>query len=202
MEVLTVTIILVILASVAVPAYQSYILRARTAEAPVNLQNIVNGELAFLEKPRINKADGTELRTCWVTSSNRHPYQMNQRPLPQAKGWNAPDAPPAAFNVVGFRPSGSVFYSYSMDNRPNLTDAFDPAVGNVQGYCLDGDAGTHDTDLTTQGLRVRAVADLDGDLSAGGEGDLTNRVGRYARFITMANSIPVAGPLFSSNEYE
>ncbi len=185
-----------ILAMISVPIYSTYILRSKTAEVPPNLQAMVNGQLAFIERPRIDLA-GLELYTCYVTSINRHP-RMGVMLTPLAVSWSTP-APPASFALVNFAPSGNVYYSYSMDSRSD-TGSF-VQQPSADGYCLEG-VGDGFADLSIQTLRVRAIGDLDGDSTSPIETITPQTMGRYARVITTVNGEPTVGPLISQFDYE
>ena len=196
---MTVVTLLAVLTAIAVPAYNTYVLRARTAEAPTHLQTLVNLELAWIEKPRLSDVDGTELYSCWVTSDNRRPTILGNSLPATPSAWGAPNSPLDAFDILGFSPAARVYYSYSLDARTDT--GIYVKQNSADGYCKDG-LGVGNNGMTNQPLRARAIGDLDGDGTSSVEGVDFGRIARFVRIITAANGIPEAGPLLTENPYE
>ena len=70
-ELMIVLVIISILSSIAMPMYADYTKKARTAEVPLNLKKIVEGQIAFVENPENGGRYATSLATIgWSTSGD------------------------------------------------------------------------------------------------------------------------------------
>ena len=146
-ELMIVVVIIGILAAIAIPNFLKFQLRSKSAEAPGNLAAIYTMEETMKGKfgkvgdaavqPRANAAlDG--VKTAWVTVAN------------------------AGFEFIGWAPSGSVYFNYSVVVYPTAAAAVCTAglVGSVNSASTDG------LTLTTGGDNFgvySANADIDDD---------------------------------------
>ncbi len=138
-EVIMVVVIIGILSSLAMTTYNRYRLVAKTAEAKMNIGAIITCEDSY-----------AAIEGKYLTEE----YKPDDNPGPEPRSWNDTNA--GNFKVIGYRPSGKVYYSYGVaagDVSANPANAT-PSHGEV--------AATNGTDIT-----VIAKGDLDGDNETG-----------------------------------
>ena len=159
-ELMIVVAIIGILASIAIPNFMQYQLKAKTAEAQTNLQAIKTGMVAIIAE--------LGCAPSFAPAPLAGPPPGGARtPWPPAA--LAPTAllcalPPAAatyvgtFADIGFSPSGPVRYSYGVASFPTSTSAVIGANGCTNPTTLPVGAGA----LGNTGWLAGAVGDLDG----------------------------------------
>lgn len=184
-ELMIVVAILGILAAVAIPAFVNYIARAKTSEVSGVLKNLVDGEVGYVQRPRVDTT-GAELRRCWRVVDAMTPTT----PGTGKQTWAPGAIASATFNDLGFASAAPVQYSYGIDATINVTGAF-TAQADANGYCQSATYAPG-ADLTTQQLRVVAQGDIDGDAT----------LSRFARYMLLSNGIPQANALVFQSELE
>lgn len=126
-ELMIVVAILGILSAIAIPNFVRFRLKAKTAEAKMNLGAIRTAEVAYFAE------------WSWFVG--------NQAPTPAGPGNRAgnpakmPWIPSTRFSIVGFTPEGAVFYDYELISNSDFA-AGTPTDGltmNAQGD-LDADS--------------------------------------------------------------
>ena len=107
-ELLIVIAIIAILAGIALTNYRQFVYRIRTSEAKINISMIKTAELA------------------WAQEHDAFVYaapQGNKNPATNPSViWNVPQN--SGFSIIGFFPSGKVYYAYEIGPQ-------DPGTGNV-----------------------------------------------------------------------
>ena len=142
-ELMVVVVILGILAAVAIPFYNNYIFRSRTAEATVNINGIRTLEESwFAENNRYCDAVGdcntgaAGVQVCCAAAPAGAPGKQTRNWLPAAV---------ADWALLGFAPTGSAtYYTYGVFTLLNTTRLTIGAEGD-----LDGDGNRHTFALTT-----------------------------------------------------
>ncbi|OQY12486.1 MAG: hypothetical protein B6I31_03070 [Desulfobacteraceae bacterium 4572_19] len=102
-ELMIVVAIIGVLVAIAVPKYQIYQLKAKSAEAKINLGAIKMGQVTYM-------AENDEYVKCVATPAGD--------PTVKKRKW--PDSIDG-FDKIGFRPSGDVYYAYSCDGKDTIT---------------------------------------------------------------------------------
>lgn len=92
-----------LLASIAIPAFQEYVLRSKFAEGPILLKALTQAEVSFFQNPRVD-ANGDSLPKCFMGALTEPPFGGAGNKLPWAGN--------SAFNYLGFYPSGDVYFQY------------------------------------------------------------------------------------------
>jgi len=115
-ELMIVVAIMAILAAIAIPSYLNFQMKARESEARTNLAAIKTCEESY-------KAETDQYRTCAA-----YPAAV---PSATSTAWVAADA--GNFTVIGFNPSGSVRYQYSVPTATAGTFFEGRAVGDLDG---------------------------------------------------------------------
>ncbi|NDY71783.1 prepilin-type cleavage/methylation domain-containing protein [Desulfobacter hydrogenophilus] len=133
-ELMIVVAIIGILAAIAIPNFLNYQLKAKTAEAKVNLGAIATSQESY-------RAENDTFHACAATPATNG----GQVKVDWATGGIAD------FTVIGFAPSGQVYYSYTVepDATSTLTTIVDGFVATAEGN-LDG-AGVVPGGLATAG---------------------------------------------------
>ena len=115
-ELMIVIAIIGILAAVAIPNYLNYTRKAKTAEAKTNLAAIRTCEEAY-------RAENERYMACGAS-----PASIPQR---TKVAWTDPSG---NFTAIGFRPSGKVYYSYSVNGTGTSGTTFTAhAEGDLDG---------------------------------------------------------------------
>lgn len=174
-ELMVTVAILAILAAVAIPVYNNYVYRAKTAEATTNISGIRTLEESwFAENNRYCDTVGdcnpstAAVDTCCAQAPTGAPVK-------QKTGWSVANI--AAWNLLGFAPTGSsTYYAYAVLTTQNTTRLTIGALGD-----LDGDGATHifvmptgqtvvGTDNTILGVTVTFTTTSSGTIIEGGAG--------------------------------
>jgi len=134
-ELMIVVAIMAILAAIAIPSYLNFQMKARESEARTNLAAIKTCEESY-------KAETDQYRTCAV-----HPAAV---PSATSTAWGTGNAD---FTAIGFNPSGSVRYQYSVPTATAGTAFQGQAEGN-----LDGDANNAIFTITNAGPVTKTTA--------------------------------------------
>ena len=161
-ELMVVVAIIAILAAVAIPQYKKYQLKAKTSEAKVNI-----GAIRSLEEAYSVENDYYVL-TNWAPGK-----------IPGvAPGKFAENGTNNGFDIIGFAPSGKVYYSYAVLNSENETADEYSSDNSTE---LDGIQVkiTNSTDI-----RIWAIGDLDGDGDMGGNPDPSGGLGNNGAFMS------------------
>lgn len=99
-----------LLSSVALPTFRDYVLQARMAEGPVNVDKLANAQVSFYSTPRTNAVGGL-LPACVLRT-----YFMPEQAIVNSR---RPFPGNLVFNTLGFYP-GDVWMSY--DSREYKCD--------------------------------------------------------------------------------
>ncbi len=140
-ELMIVVAIVSILASIAVPNYQKFQLKAKTSEAKINIHAIRVDEELFATENNYYKVAG---------------WAPGVVPGPMSMPFDSHGADVEGFNWIGFRPAGKVYFSY-------LVAEGTPSGGNIPKEKGNDTPATDFEDIT-----IIAVGDLDAN---GGYGD-------------------------------
>ncbi len=185
-ELMIVVAILGILASVAIPAFVNYINRSKTSEISTMFKSMVEGEISYVQRPRISAA-GVELERCWAAVDTTAKQFPAGAPGSTKAAWGINQ--PWAFNAIGFSAASSVLYRYSLETAP-LAAAFS---GNTlaAGICqAEGDAPP--APMAAQNINVRAQGDVDNDAT----------LSYFIRILSVSGGIPSATALLTQSELE
>lgn len=139
-ELMVTVTILAILAAVAIPLYNNYVYKSKTAEATTNISGIRTlQESWFAENNTYNIAccSGVNIApAAWPTAAGR-----------QRTGWVA-GTDVANWAPLGFRPTGdSTYYQYGVNSTSAAARVTIAAMGD-----LDGDGNHHVFAIATGGL--------------------------------------------------
>ncbi len=171
-ELMIVVAIIGLLASIAIPSFLSYQLKAKTSEPKTNLAAIKTASLSFQAErscflsvqssgwPGTVPANGAQLP--WPSAaSTPTPGALCINPLTGASA-----AAVGTFGDVGFTPSGHVRYNYYLAASQSQT----PAPGPMTNTCPNWPAplGAGAATAPTIGFMAQAQSDLDGDGKKGG----------------------------------
>ncbi len=147
-ELMIVVAIIGILAAVAIPNFIRYQLKAKTAEAKINI-----GAIRVLEEAYA--AEQNEYLGCASTPAGAPGFAK--------AAWVAVAG--VGFDAIGYDPAGDVYYRYGVDETASVAAAALAAVGTNQapniGAGVTPTAGKVD-------IIINAMGDLDGDGVAGG----------------------------------
>ncbi len=162
-ELMVVVAIIAILAAIAVPQYKKYQLKAKTSEARVNIGAIRSMEEAY------------SVENDYYVLTNWAPGKIPG----VAPGKFAENGTNNGFDIIGFAPSGKVYYSYAVLNSGNSTA--DDYSGSDNSTELDGIQVeiTNSTDI-----HIWAIGDLDGDGDMGGNPDPSGGLGNNGAFMS------------------
>jgi type IV pilus assembly protein PilA len=108
-ELMITVAIIGILASVALPLYMKYALKARTAEAKVNLGGIRTSQVAFKASYDIYCNTRTEPTIAGLPTGNRTVWPRFVTPVSSVA---ASITGNGMFSDIGFEPAGQVYYHY------------------------------------------------------------------------------------------
>ena len=176
-ELMVVVVILGILAAVAIPFYNNYIFRSRTAEATVNINGIRTLEESwFAENNTYCTNNGgidcnpsaAGAQTCCAAAPAGAPGKQTRNWLPAAV---------ADWALLGFAPTGSsTYYTYSVNCTVVGTGCTNVTIG-AEGD-LDGGDGAHTFALAagtgaivaTTGFTTNVTPPAFGTIAEGGAG--------------------------------
>ncbi len=185
-ELMIVVAILGILAAVAIPAFVNYINRSKTSEISTMFKSMVEGEVGYVQRPRISAA-GAELERCWAAVDTTAKQFPAGAPGSAKAAWGVNQ--PWAFNAIGFSAASPVLYRYSLETAA-LAAAF---AGNAlaTGIC-QAETDAPAAAMTNQTINVRAQGDVDGDAT----------ISYFLRGLSMTGGVPSAGALQTQSELE
>jgi prepilin-type N-terminal cleavage/methylation domain-containing protein len=174
-ELMVTVAILGILAAVAIPVYNNYVYKSKTAEATTNISGIRTlQESWFAENNRYCDTVG-DCNPSTAAVDICCAQAPTGAPVIQKTGWTAANI--AAWNSLGFAPTGNAtYYAYAVLTTANTTRLTIGALGD-----LDGDGATHifvmptgqtvvGTDNIIMGVTVTFTATSSGTIIEGGAG--------------------------------
>ena len=140
-ELMITVAILAILAAVAIPVYNNYVYKSKTAEATTNISGIRTLQESWFAENNIycdtvgdcNPATAG-VQTCCATAPALAPTKAK-------RNWTVAELTGAGtgWNLIGFAPTGnSTYYTYAVLTTQNTTRLTIGALGD-----LDGDGATH-----------------------------------------------------------
>ena len=116
-ELMIVVAIIGILAAIAIPAFQNYQLRAKRSEAYANLVSIARASEAYFTGNGV-----------YVDTGNSFPGGAG----PLKRAWTGASA--TAFDPIGYRPEGDVYFDYEVYTDCGCTNCFTAtAYGDLDG---------------------------------------------------------------------
>jgi type IV pilus assembly protein PilA len=186
-ELMIVVAILGILAAVAIPAFVNYINRSKTSEISTMFKSMVEGEVGYVQRPRILATTGAETERCWAAVDTTAKQFPAGTPGSAKAAWGVNQ--PWAFNAIGFSAASPVLYRYSIETAA-LAAAF---AGNAlaTGIC-QAETDAPAAAMTNQTINVRAQGDVDGDAT----------ISYFLRTLSMTSGVPSAGALVTQSELE
>ncbi len=146
-ELMVVVAIIAILAAIAIPQYKNYQLKAKTAEAKMNIGAIRTSEEAYAAE------NDYYVLTKWEPST-----------IPGTSPADFSATTTNGFSYLGFEPAGKVYFSYAVTDTSEKTAA-DATDAN------DSLDGVQVAVSTNDDIHIWAVGDLDGDGDAGDSPD-------------------------------
>jgi prepilin-type N-terminal cleavage/methylation domain-containing protein len=154
-ELMIAVCIIGVLASVALPAFNQYIMNARASEGPMYLKQIYTGIAAYWDRPYANDQSltATSASHCLTNECCGGPMGMVP-PFPPGPEKRTGDWSIPAMQQVGFAPAGPVYSSYAW----SIPDA-----------ALQGRCGLTEADFSSQLAYILiSIINLDGDGFFGG----------------------------------
>ncbi len=115
-ELMIAVAIIGVLAALAIPSYQRFQLRSKSAEARVNVASIATAEYAYF-------GEFSQYVTAAATPGGA--------PGPDRRAWAGGGM--AQFDELGFIPIGDVLFSYAVDTDPTRASFTAGALGDVDG---------------------------------------------------------------------
>src|SRR4051812_3603119 len=98
-----------VLAAIAIPAFTKYFRYVKYAEAPLLLQTLVNAEVSFFNKPRVD-TNGRELGPCYLKTHASMTAISNGTANIQNKHTYVPDT---TANILAFNVASKIYFDYS-----------------------------------------------------------------------------------------
>jgi prepilin-type N-terminal cleavage/methylation domain-containing protein len=123
-ELMIVVAIIGILAALAIPSYQQFQLRSKSAEARVNVASIATAEYAYF-------GEFSRYVTAAATPGGV--------PGPGRRVWAGGGV--AQFDELGFIPIGDVLFSYAVDTDPTQASFTVAGLGDVDGNSTNSEFG-------------------------------------------------------------
>jgi prepilin-type N-terminal cleavage/methylation domain-containing protein len=123
-ELMIVVAIIGILAALAIPGYQRFQLKSKSAEARLNLASIVTAEHAYFGEFNV-----------YVTAAATPPGPET----PARRGWSGGGI--ADFDRMGFVPVGEVLFTYAVDTDPSNASFTAGALGDLDGNLARSEYG-------------------------------------------------------------
>jgi len=162
-ELMVVVAIIAILAAIAIPQYRKFQLRSKTTEAKENIGAIVTAEEGFAAEHGLY-AQCSAAPNGVTPGSTKHAWSV------QTDG--------AGFDLIGFRPSGDVYYVYGVKSGAPQSPA--SAGSNMNN---DATGYSTDTSIDSNGTIQNGVSVRDGsvDITIAATGDLDGN-GKKAGF--------------------
>ena len=146
-ELMIVVAIVTILASIAMPQYKKFQLKAKTAEAKINIHAIRVAEEWYATENDVYKVAG---------------WAPGKLPGPVRRPFGYGEADTVGFQDIGFKPAGEVYFSYMV------------AEGEPSGNSVPLTKGNDTPAVEGVDITIIAVGDLDGDGGYDQQPDPTN----------------------------
>ena len=137
-ELMIVVAIIAILASIAIPQYKKFQLKAKTSEAKSNIGAIRSAEETYAAEHDVYRTAN------WTPAS-----------VPGAAATDFTGGGKSDFDKIGFTPAGKVYYQYGVGNLDDATSA--SWQDNIQDPGQDIEANA------SYNIVIEAQGDLDGD---------------------------------------
>jgi type IV pilus assembly protein PilA len=156
-ELMIVVAIMGVLAAIAVPAFRTVMLRAKTAEASANLSMLFKGAASYYNGERAQQGQvGAQLRACTVgDSAGTSPSSPGQQKKPM------PFTDPV-FHALAFKVGDYVYYAYGVMTPTGTTQCNGAASrNNVYTFYANGDL---DGDGTYSTFELAVGSDADNQL--------------------------------------
>ncbi len=155
-ELMITVCIIGVLASIAIPAFNQYMMNARASESPMYLKQIYSGIVAYWERGYSNdKGVGATSSSHCITRECCGGFMMMVPPFPPTSEKRTGDWDNPEMKQIGFAPAGPVYSSYAWAI---------PDAATVGGRC-----GLTEADFTTPlAYILLSVINLDDDGFFGG----------------------------------
>ncbi|MCA9583199.1 MAG: prepilin-type N-terminal cleavage/methylation domain-containing protein, partial [Myxococcales bacterium] len=114
-ELMIVVAIIGVLASIALPAFERFVMESKSSEAYANLGLMSRGAAAYYERESADQGLGsTTVRHCTIVEPG--PF-ISVPPLPPTPEKRAGDFEQyEAYHALGFMPSDALYFAYAFEN--------------------------------------------------------------------------------------